>query len=86
MLYSLLDRLEMVRRERDRPILPGRNTMKRNWLKIALILSGFALCVTQTAHAAAVFYPTPEVDPTLAIGALTLVAGTVAVLRARRSK
>jgi hypothetical protein len=60
--------------------------MKRNWLRFALFLSGFAFCVTQTAHAAVVFYPTPEVDPTLAIGALTLVAGTVAVLRARRSK
>ena len=59
--------------------------MTRNWLKTALLLSGFAFCVTGTAHAA-VFHPTPEVDPTLAIGAMTLVAGTVAVLRARRSK
>jgi hypothetical protein len=59
--------------------------MKKNWLRIAVFLSGFAFCVTETAHAA-VFYPTPEVDPTLAIGALTLVAGTVAVLRARRRK
>ena len=59
--------------------------MNRNWLKTALLLSGFVFLVTETAHAA-VFYPTPEVDPTLAIGALTLVAGTVAVLRARRSK
>jgi len=59
--------------------------MKMNWLKSALFLSGFVFFVTETAHAA-VFHPTPEVDPTLAIGAMTLVAGTVAVLRARRSK
>ena len=60
--------------------------MKRNSLRIVVILSGFAFGVTGVAHAAALFYPTPEVDQTLAIGALTLVAGTVAVLRARRGK
>jgi hypothetical protein len=60
--------------------------MKRNWLRIAVILSGFAFGLTGAAHASVLFFPTPEMDPTLAIGALTLVAGTVAVLRARRSK
>jgi hypothetical protein len=60
--------------------------MKRNWRRIAVILSGFAFGLTGAAHAAVLFYPGPEVDPTLAVGALTLVAGTVAVLRARRGK
>lgn len=60
--------------------------MNKNWLRIAVILSGFAFGVTASAHAAVLFFPSPEVDPTLAIGALTLVAGTVAVLRARRGK
>jgi hypothetical protein len=60
--------------------------MNKNWLRFAVVLSCFAFGVTTSAHAAALFFPTPEVDPTLAIGALTLVAGTVAVLRARRNK
>jgi hypothetical protein len=60
--------------------------MKKNWLRIGIFFSGFVFCLTGTAHAAVMFYPSPEVDPTLAVGALTLVAGTVAVLRARRSK
>jgi hypothetical protein len=60
--------------------------MKKNWLRISVILSGFAFGLTGAAHAA-VFYPSaPEVDPTLAIGAVTLIAGTVAVFRARSSK
>jgi hypothetical protein len=77
----------MVRLGAKQPdIARGGNTMNRNWLRIAVILSGFAFGVTASAHAAVLFFPSPEVDPTLAIGALTLVAGTVAVLRARRGK
>jgi len=87
MLYSLLDRFDMVRRGANQSgHCLGGDTMKKNWLRIAVVLSGFAFGVTGVAHAAVLFFPGPEVDPTLAIGALTLVAGTVAVLRARRGK
>jgi hypothetical protein len=32
------------------------------------------------------FFKTPEVDPTLAISAITLLAGSLAVLRSHRQK
>jgi len=60
----------------------------KNLLKNAFIVLGLALCTSTAAHAL-VFYPnpkTPEIDPSLAIGSLTLLAGALAVLRVRRKK
>ena len=62
--------------------------MKKNLLKYAFVVLGFAFC-TCTVAKALVFgghKSTPEVDPSLAIGGLTLLAGTLAVMRARRRK
>lgn len=62
--------------------------MKKNLLKYALVALGLAFSTCSIAHAL-VFYPnprTPEVDPSLAVGGLTLLAGTLAVMRVRRRK
>jgi len=61
--------------------------MKKNLLKYALAVLGLALCSCTVAHALVFFpHPKPEVDPSLAVGGLTLLAGTLAVLRTRRGK
>jgi hypothetical protein len=61
--------------------------MKKNFMKYALVALGFALGSCTAAHGL-VFGPTPhpEVDPSLAISAVTLLAGSLAVLRVRRQK
>lgn len=60
--------------------------MNRLW-KYAVVVLGLALGTCNAAYGL-VFFPhsSPEVDPSLAIGSLTLLAGTLAVLRARRKK
>ncbi|MGA2085475.1 MAG: LPXTG cell wall anchor domain-containing protein [Terracidiphilus sp.] len=61
--------------------------MTKNLLKNALVVLGLALCTCTAAHALAfTLAPAPEVDPSLAIGGFTLLAGTLAVLRVRRKK
>jgi hypothetical protein len=53
-----------------------------------LIVLGLALCTCPAAHGL-VFFPhphRPEIDPSLAISALTLLAGSLAVLSVRRKK
>jgi hypothetical protein len=62
--------------------------MKRGFLKYALPVLGLVLGTSTAAHACAFFFPAPgpEVDPSLAIGAFTLLAGTLVVLRARRNQ
>jgi hypothetical protein len=59
--------------------------MTKNLLKYALMVLGLALGAATTAHGM-VFYLAPEVDPSLAVSALTLLAGSLAVLRVRRKK
>jgi hypothetical protein len=61
--------------------------MTKSLLKYVLLVSGLALGTCTTAHAL-VFggHHAPEVDPSLAISALTLLAGSLAVLRVRRKK
>jgi LPXTG-motif cell wall-anchored protein len=70
-----------------------------HFLKIALF-SALALSVSSQAHAFGDKHEghgpnynqpdcpntAPEVDPSMAIGGLTMLGGTLAVLRARRSK
>ena len=61
--------------------------MKMGLLKYALPMLGLALATSTSAHAVAFFIPpVPEIDPSLAIGAFTLLAGSLVVLRARRKK
>ncbi len=60
--------------------------MTKNLLKYALVMLGLALGTCDAAHALAFGHKIPEVDPSLAIGALTLLAGSLAVLRVRRKK
>jgi hypothetical protein len=63
--------------------------MAKNLLKYSLVMLGFALVTCLSAHGMVFGHnppKTPEVDPGLAISGLTLLAGTLAVLRVRRSK
>jgi hypothetical protein len=58
--------------------------MTKSLLKSALLLLGFALGTCVTADALAFVFPKkPEIDPSLAVSAFTLLAGSLAVLRAR---
>lgn len=59
--------------------------MTKSLLKYALVMLVLMLGTCATAHAL-MFRHDPEVDPSLAIGAFTLLAGTLAVLRVRRKK
>jgi hypothetical protein len=59
--------------------------MKKSLLKYSLVVLGLALGTATAAHGM-VFGHVPEVDPNLAVSALTLLGGTLAVLRVRRSK
>ncbi len=54
--------------------------------KYSLVLLGFALCSCTAAHGLAFRPKYPEVDPSLAVSAFTLLAGSLAVLRIRRKK
>ena len=59
--------------------------MTKNLLKYSLVMLGLALGTCSAAYGFG--RPSaPEVDPSLAIGGLTLLAGTIAVLRIRRKK
>lgn len=57
----------------------------KNFLRYALGLLGILFGTCTTAHAL-MFRSSPEVDPGLAISALTLLAGSLAVLGIRRGK
>lgn len=59
--------------------------MKKNLLMNTLVVLGFALGTCASAHGMA-FFKKPEVDPSLAISGLTLLGGTLAVMRARFKK
>ncbi|MGO9777265.1 MAG: hypothetical protein ACLQGT_15145 [Terracidiphilus sp.] len=59
--------------------------MTKNLLKYSLLVLGLALGTCVSAHGM-VFVHKPEIDPNLAISGLTLLAGSLAVLRVRRSK
>jgi hypothetical protein len=59
--------------------------MTKNLQKYALVVLGLALSTCTAAYGLA-FKRTPEVDPSLAIGGITLLAGTLAALRIRRKK
>ncbi|MGA2887266.1 MAG: hypothetical protein ABSE51_04390 [Terracidiphilus sp.] len=62
--------------------------MTKSFIKNALVVLGLALGTCTAAHAL-VFNPhphSPEIDPGLAVSSLTLLAGTLAVLRVRRKK
>jgi len=59
--------------------------MSSNLPKYAFLLFALVLC-TSTAANAMVLIPAPEVDPGCAVGSLTLLVGTLAVLRAKYKK
>jgi hypothetical protein len=56
--------------------------MSSNLLKYAFLLLALVLC-TSTAANAMMLTAAPEVDPGCAVGSLTLLAGALAVLRAK---
>lgn len=63
--------------------------MKRNLMKYSSVMLGLALATCSAAFGLAFRQGrpgVPEVDPSLAIGGITLLAGTIAVLRIRRKK
>jgi putative effector of murein hydrolase len=57
--------------------------MTKNLLKYALVVLGLALGTCSSAYGLS---RAPEVDSSMAISALTLLGGTLAILRARRQK
>jgi len=59
----------------------------KDLLKYSFVALSLGLCASTAAFGMA-FRPghVPEVDPSLAIGGLTLLAGTIAVLRIKRNK
>ena len=63
--------------------------VRKSYLKYVLGILAVMFGICSAAHGMA-FYPIPhrkpEIDPSLAVSSLTLLAGTLAVLRARRSK
>lgn len=59
--------------------------MTKNLFKYSLVVLGIALG-TCTAAYGMMFKQAPEIDPSLAVSALTLLAGSLAVLRIRRNK
>lgn len=56
----------------------------KNVLKYSLLVFGIVLFLSVSAHAMKL--DAPEVDPSLAIGGILFLAGTLAVLRARLRK
>jgi hypothetical protein len=63
--------------------------MTKSLMKLMFVAFGLALCSSTAAYGLA-FGPIqidgPEIDAGLAVSALTLLAGTLAVLRARRKQ
>lgn len=63
--------------------------MTKNLLRYALLMLGFAILLCASAPAA-LGGPRPpkqpEIDPSLAISGITLLVGSLAVLRGRRKK
>lgn len=57
----------------------------KNLLKYSVVI-GLAFGVCATAHGLAFGHAAPEIDPSLAVSALTLLAGSLAVLRIRHNK
>lgn len=61
--------------------------MKRNLLKYSVVMLGLSLATCSAAFGLAFRgRQVPEIDSSLAIGGLTLLAGTIAVLRIRHKK
>ena len=60
--------------------------MKKSFLKYGFFLMGIALVTSSAAHGLGFRAAVPEVDPGLAIGAFTLLAGALAVVGARRKQ
>jgi hypothetical protein len=56
----------------------------KNILKYSFLVFGVVLYFSASAHAMG--FPTPEVDPSLAVGGLLFLAGTLVVLRSRLRK
>ena len=60
--------------------------MTKNLIKYTLVL-GIVFGICAPAHVLAFHgQPTPEIDPSLAISAITLLAGSLVILRIRRNK
>lgn len=62
--------------------------VKRNLLKYSVVMLalGLSTCTAAFGFGRPSAPSVPEVDPSLAIGGLTLLAGTIAVLRIRHKK
>jgi hypothetical protein len=62
--------------------------MTKSPIKSAFLLLGMALGACTAAHGLVLFDHgyRPEIDPSLAVSALTLLAGSLAVLSVRRKK
>jgi hypothetical protein len=61
----------------------------KSFLRYVLMALGLAFCTCTVAYGMAFGphpHPSPEIDPGMAISALTLLAGSLAVLRIRRNK
>jgi hypothetical protein len=59
----------------------------KNLFRYSLVMLGIALGTCLAAHGMIFTHSShPEVDPSLAISAITLLAGSIAVMRVRRTK
>lgn len=55
-------------------------------MKSIFALLALALTTCTTANALVLFHRVPEIDPSLAVTSLTLLAGAIAALHVRRKK
>lgn len=61
--------------------------MKRNLWKYPVVILSLSIATCSAAFGLAFHQgKVPEIDPSLAIGGLTLLAGSIAVLRTRQKK
>ncbi|MGA3161172.1 MAG: hypothetical protein ABSC77_08130 [Terracidiphilus sp.] len=60
--------------------------MTKNLFKYSLVALGIAFGTCAVAHGLAFSKRRPEIDPSLAVSAVTLLAGSLAVLHVRRNK
>jgi hypothetical protein len=60
--------------------------MTKYLLKYALLSLGLAVGTCTSAYAFAFRHPAPEVDPSIAVSGLVLIAGSIAVMRVRHKR
>lgn len=60
--------------------------MTKSVLKYSFVVLAMVLGICADAHGMVLIRKSPEIDPSMATGAITLLAGAITVLRVRRKK